>query len=785
MLKTPWKEKRGDAHRPVQNSGARLDVDHVAIETITLTRTFGMLPASRVDNVEPALLDRVMVAANAFIKAGATLDHSLLEGTTLVAVKRFYDATRDVPWLDPVLRSTRLRERAWRCASHVAYYALQEHQRRCMIIPAVVKAMHGMSLVQIRERTFPSKEILDDARDALKDAGLPAGCLSIVYLSNMARHARRLLRSALQPTCRAAIPRCLTAMAISPGAVIDAIAGEMQNEVSDLPAAIVRATSVWLTRRVKDRVRGRGTPAGKHRFDTLIDGILDGKTLDAWQQARRSWRERATRELTSRVNTMDAGSMASDAVKGVLASMTVDEAIAAMFTVRQPPRITIPGTTMPDPARVARDRAMASARNRVGAALWEKLAPAVLELLRDMATEPGRHVSLPRCKKQAIPLAIDDGQVYRLDIQVNGDTGRVASATVRFSLQPGVARTFSLRGLDRIDTMLARGFVPARGTITRRPGGGLLLHLPFEKECMVNPFPGNANAGATSQPDHVVIAGADLGLKQLAWLSIGDCQRTGRGNGSWEPVNKDHPEIARYCIDQPQLAGRKDAWLAGAASWPVPNVKRKLIALQSRARALQRQKDMLRQRYRGRYKHAWRYFVARCEWQRCWRKVRHLHEEIARQVATRIVAACKHHEVGLLRFEDLSWSSHSTKRVSGTWLAAWQVHWFFSQVQERATRLARLAGVAVELVDARGTSKRCSACGAIGNRNGKTFSCTNKDCEKMMDSDLNGSRNVQFAPASPRLHAKGEGARYRPLACHVSTSLNLNKPGKMSYFVPV
>jgi transposase len=144
-----------------------------------------------------------------------------------------------------------------------------------------------------------------------------------------------------------------------------------------------------------------------------------------------------------------------------------------------------------------------------------------------------------------------------------------------------------------------------------------------------------------------------------------------------------------------------------------------------------------------------RTFVARREWQRCWRKVRHLHEEVARQVATRIVAACLHHGVGLLRFDDLSWSSHSAKRVSGAWLATWQVHWFFSQIQERATLLVRIAGIAVELVDARGTSKRCSACGTIGNRNGKTFSCTNVDCEKMVDSDLNGSRNVRLAPTSP------------------------------------
>ena len=101
-FKKAGERERADAHRPVDDTGARLDVLHVATETITLTRTFGMVPASRGDIVAPALLDRVVVAANAFVKAGASLDPALLEGTTLVAVKRFYAAAREVLWLDPV-----------------------------------------------------------------------------------------------------------------------------------------------------------------------------------------------------------------------------------------------------------------------------------------------------------------------------------------------------------------------------------------------------------------------------------------------------------------------------------------------------------------------------------------------------------------------------------------------------------------------------------------------------------------------------------------------------------
>ena len=746
---------------------------HVAMETITLTRTFGMVPVSKVDIVAPAVLERVVAAANAFVKAGASLEPAMLEGTTLVAVKRFYTAARAVPGLYPVLAATRLRERAWRCASHVAYYALQEHRRRCKVISAIVSAMQGMPLSIMNEKTFPSKELLDAARDALDGAGLPGGCSSAVYLSNMARHAKHLLENALRSSSRDAIARGMEAIASDPGRIVDAVAAGLEAGIDGLPAEIARAVSRRLTRRVKDRARGRGAPAGEHRLDALVDAILGGSGVAAWQQARRAWRDAAVEGMSSRVRGLDVAALAGEAVKAVLATMTVDDALTSMFSPRHVPRVHVTGQLVPDPGLVLRERAAALARNHAGAVLWSMLSTAVDAALASIGEEPGRHVALPRCKRHSIPVAIDDGQVYRLVLRKDARTGRVAEARVRFSLEPGRTATFFLRGLDRIDAMLARGFEPTRGTITRKPGGGLLLHAPFEKACATGTFPGRVKDGSAST---VVVAGADLGLKHLAWLSISTCQRSARGDGSWEPADPARPEIARYCIDQPQLVGRRDAWLAGITPLPVPNLKRQLIATMGQARALQRQRDLLRQRFGKRSKHAWRYFVARREWQRCWRRVRHVHEELARQVATRAVAACVYHGVEVLRFEDLSWSSHASKRECGSWLASWQVHWFFSEVQERATRLARLAGIAVEFVDARGTSKRCSRCGAVGNRAGKSFSCSN-GCEMMVDSDLNGARNVRMAPTSPRLHAKGGDARYRPLACQSSTSLSLEEPG--------
>ncbi len=533
-----------------------------------------MVPASREDIVAPAVLERVVVAANAFVRAGASLDPELLEGTTLVAVKRFYDAARAVPGLEPVLEATRLKERAWRCASHVAYYALQEHQRRCKVIPAIVSAMQSVSLSTMRERTFPSKEFLDAARGALKDAGLPGGYSSTVYLSNMARHAKHLLEEALRSASREAIARSINAIACTHGSIVEPVMASLAAGVDGVPADIARAVSQRLTRRVRDRARGRGVPSGQHQLDALVEAILGGADVATWQQARRAWRDAAMEGIATRVRGLDVAALAEDAVKDVLASMTVDEALAAMFSTRRLPRVNVTSQFVPDPARILRDRAKLLARNQVGMVLWAMLAADVDEVLGSIGSEPGRFVALPRCKKQSIPVAIDDGQVYRLDLRVDAKDGHVVAATVRFSLEPGKTSTFSLRGLDRIDAMLSRGFLPARGTITRKPGGGLLLHLPFEKACMIEAFSCSIKGESVNPVRIVVVAGVDLGLKHLAWLSIGECRRSSHGDGSWEPVDDEHPEVARYCIDQPQLVGRKDAWLAGPAPFPVPNMKR-------------------------------------------------------------------------------------------------------------------------------------------------------------------------------------------------------------------
>jgi hypothetical protein len=181
-------------------------------------------------------------------------------------------------------------------------------------------------LSTIREKSFPSKEFLDEAREALMGAVLPLGCLSTAYLSSMARHAKHLLYAALRLACHGEIARCIAGMAAEPDSIVDAIAGELRNGVDDLPTEIARAASARLTRRVNDRSRGRGVPAGKHRLDALVDAILDGKCLDAWKRARRSWQESVVRELASRACNLDVLAITRGAVADLLSSMAVEDA---------------------------------------------------------------------------------------------------------------------------------------------------------------------------------------------------------------------------------------------------------------------------------------------------------------------------------------------------------------------------------------------------------------------------------------------------------------------------
>ena len=116
--------------------------------------------------------------------------------------------------------------------------------------------------------------------------------------------------------------------------------------------------------------------------------------------------------------------------------------------------------------------------------------------------------------------------------------------------------------------------------------------------------------------------------------------------------------------------------------------------------------------------------------------------DLNQKVSTKIVQVAKDANTGI-KLEQLEGIRQNAKtRKSFKYSLN---SWSFYQLKTMIEYKANLQGIPVAYVDPRHTSKECSRCGLIGNRQGKVFKCS---CEHVDHADANASFNIALRPAA-------------------------------------
>ena len=689
---------------------------------MVVSRKFGVRP-----DITNGELDKAFEAfsktVNAMIKHGLKQDDELFRREGLISVTKFYNSMRTIPIFNEKLKKLNLRERARRCATQFAYFSVREYKIRTKMmsdIAAILLSHENLSLIV--ENNFPSSSLINLIKKKIPRTSGNGKRWSYEFLKSLLLQFKNVVKTMLERKSQENISKLLNAIQISD--FHDDLQSWVKENKAILLKSFVRRTSLLLTKRVKWLLRKSRKLSKASWRDDAIGKILQGNELTqkSWEVNRKPWRDSLLKELEQTIKKFNIEGILSSSFEDISSSLTPKYVIKNISTSHFR-RTIISGISLDDFMKFLQSASRIQLEGEIVKSVKEPLLLEVRRAIKLIHESPRRWVKKPFYRKQTISFALDDGQVYDLTFD---KTKPDVNLHLSFKSREQIKCT--LETPERFHTMIKRGFRPLRGFLTKKNGYKLVLTIPFSKIEDEKDF--------SKDTEEFKVGGLDLGLKTLGVLSIAPC--TIEKDGSMGAVGK---EIKNYFIDQKQLLGSRDFWLKNNAKNGEPfNVKRRLTNLQGIAYNLQSKMDLYKQAHPKNYRNKVKFFKLRREWKRVWQKIQNLHEELARQVATRVVAACQLHDVKILNVEDLSWAKHGKKSEVGYFLRTNQIHWHFARIQDIIISRARQEGIIVNKVNARNTSKRCSRCGELGSRSGKRFSCSN--CGMKLDSDLNAARNI-------------------------------------------
>jgi transposase len=709
-----------------------------------ITRKFGLRPAELGVNLTLDTFSKFEKVVNTMIKVGIKLDEEYYQKNGLTAVKRFYDRVRVTPQLSKI-KDCGLRERVFRCASQYAYFSTKEYKTRGKLVSILADLINSESdLSFLFKKKFPSRNLLLRARRIIIDVGLDV-CVSYQFLKNMFLYLRNILKKRILQKYSTKLDGLISAV-IKSGDLKTMVVSWLQHDLELVLKSFLRKVSRFMTKRVNRVREDADISLGEGYFDAAIIEILQkqGYTIRDWKKARKKWRASHWKTLKKDLKAINVHEVA-DRIPPIINSQLSPERVLSLLTKHKIRLPWVYGTSFGDFLAFLEAQAVEKAELGIAKRVISSLLTELRNSLKEIENSPWCLLKKPHFQGQCIPLGIDDGQVYNLQINRDQENDLITGILVRLSLRPREKLLYEVKTRERFIEMVNKGLEPKRGVLTRKAGGGLVLIIPFQSGNKAES--GQKCHDSDLSPGRYKVGAIDLGLKTFATISIDECVRDLDGN--WERENRSRGDSHRLFLDQRQLLGKHEEWfLKNQGDDPeFINFKRKLVNLQKASKKLQSKMKIYSNNHPTNYRHKVKYRKLRDAYKSTWRKIKNIHRELVRQIATRSIAFLQFYGVHVLRLEDLSWAKHVGKNEAGYFLSTMQVHWFFSQVQEKLTEMAHRSGIHVEKVVAGGTSQRCWRCGRIGIRRGKIFMCPY--CGVEIDSDLNGSRNILVAPNSP------------------------------------